>query len=149
MTPHKQLFRHDPDNEIYGDCHRTAIACILDLRPEDVPHVFSGDKLASSSMAEMDAFLSDRFELRQAIFPYPGTLQMSDILESMEMLNEGLHFILGGTSRNGTGHSVVCSGGVIAHDPSLDDSGIVGPMSDGLWWVTVLTKDTRKARTDV
>jgi hypothetical protein len=38
MTPHKQRFRHDPANGIYGDCWRTAIACLLDIQPEEIPH---------------------------------------------------------------------------------------------------------------
>ena len=33
MTPHKQLYRHDPANGIYGDCGRAVIACLLDRPP--------------------------------------------------------------------------------------------------------------------
>lgn len=33
MKYNKQLFRHHPEQGIFGDCHRTAIACMLDLEP--------------------------------------------------------------------------------------------------------------------
>ncbi len=29
MRPQKQLFKHDPANGVYGDCHRAAIATIF------------------------------------------------------------------------------------------------------------------------
>ena len=38
MIRRRQLFRHEPHNVIYGDCHRTAIACLLDMEPWQVPH---------------------------------------------------------------------------------------------------------------
>jgi hypothetical protein len=37
MKFNKQLVEYDPVNKIFGDCMRTAIRCILNLRPEDVP----------------------------------------------------------------------------------------------------------------
>jgi hypothetical protein len=35
-------------------------------------------------------------------------------------------------------HTVVCRGGRIEWDPSMDDAGIVGPCDDGFYWVTWL-----------
>ena len=46
MTPHKQLIKHDPENGQWGDCGRTAIACLLDLHPSDVPHFWEGPERA-------------------------------------------------------------------------------------------------------
>ena len=54
MTPHKQLNRHRPEEGVFGDCYRTAIACLLDLRPQDVPHVAD-----TSTMAEQDRRMRD------------------------------------------------------------------------------------------
>ncbi len=42
MKVQKQLFRHKPAEGIYGDCHRTAIACVLDMDAKDVPHFMDG-----------------------------------------------------------------------------------------------------------
>jgi hypothetical protein len=46
----------------------------------------------------------------------------------------GMHWCLMGTSRTGCNHVVICKGGEIVHDPSITQSGIIGPANDGLWW---------------
>ena len=33
-----QHYRHEPHNEIIGDCYRTAISCLLGLQTHEVPH---------------------------------------------------------------------------------------------------------------
>ena len=38
MKFYKQLHKHDPDNGVWGDCHRTAIGCLLDIEPELIPN---------------------------------------------------------------------------------------------------------------
>lgn len=42
MTPYKQLYGHNPDQGIFGDCFRTALGCLLNLPPEKVPHFYDG-----------------------------------------------------------------------------------------------------------
>ncbi len=37
MLQHRQLFLHEPERRSFGDCHRTALACLLNLPPEEVP----------------------------------------------------------------------------------------------------------------
>ena len=51
MTPQNQLHKHDPANGVYGDCGRTAIACLLDLHPS--PHFWNGEK-ADNPTADED-----------------------------------------------------------------------------------------------
>lgn len=38
MQYHKQLNKRDPENGVFGDCYRTAVACILDKHPSEVIH---------------------------------------------------------------------------------------------------------------
>jgi hypothetical protein len=141
MRIQKQLNRHQPDKGIYGDCHRTAIACVLDLDPKDVPHFM--DKLPNGSDApdvwgEIERWLNAR-GLTQINIAFPGAVSLRDVLEAIEVSNAsspGLVYLLGGTSRNNLNHTVVCCGGEIVCDPSLDNSGIIGPMSHGYWCVT-------------
>ncbi|MGW8565701.1 hypothetical protein [Isoptericola sp. NPDC055881] len=38
MIPADQLHNAGPGEEVVGDCWRTAIACVLDIPPADVPH---------------------------------------------------------------------------------------------------------------
>lgn len=136
MQPVKQLFRHNPPHT-YGDCHRAAIACILNMRPQDVPHFMDGkpdNAPAPEAHAHVEFWLNRR-GLTQITVCYAGG-ELRDLLITVGNHNPGVAFILGGQSRIGVNHSVVCCNGEIVCDPSLDESGIVGPCDDGYWWVT-------------
>lgn len=138
MIYQKQKFLHDPDNGVYGDCHRTAIACILDLPRDDVPH------FAEMSWDDADEFhrLVNEWLLNRGLraVRIPYDCELKDVLNMMEIVNPNIHYLLGGMSRNKVPHSVVCQGGGIIWDPSLDASGIVGSIQD-CYWVTFFTPD--------
>jgi len=134
MKPQKQLNRHDPENGVWGDCHRTAIAIMLDMDATDVPHFCDGNRPNNEVNADVAKFL-DFHGFNELSIPIQ-TNHIEDVFASMRALNPGIYFILGGTSRNGVHHSVVCDDNGIVCDPSLDDSGIVGPCSDGMFWLT-------------
>ena len=51
-------------------------------------------------------------------------------MDRMGAWNPGLYYILGGNSRHGVGHFVICANDKIVHDPSLDETGIVGEYTD-------------------
>lgn len=38
MIYQKQLYLHEPDKMQFGDCHRTSLACLLNIPVEDSPH---------------------------------------------------------------------------------------------------------------
>lgn len=138
MRPQKQLNRHQPAAGIYGDCHRTAIAIILDLNAAEVPH-FMDPKHGEPDEAHnlFEAWLNER-GICTINMVFPGDTGLSDLLHSVSELNRRSRpvFILGGESRNGTNHSVVCCDGKIVCDPSQTESGIIGPCTDGYYWVT-------------
>lgn len=140
MKFQKQKFRHDPASGLYGDCHRTAIACILDLDASDVPHFMHPDVSATGDAAHIaaEAWLNER-GLTQINMLFDGKCSVDDILSTVKNVNphaRGTCFILGGQSRNGCNHSVVCCDGEIVCDPSIDNSGIIGPCDDGWYWLT-------------
>jgi hypothetical protein len=135
MKVQKQRFRHNPSAGVYGDCHRTAIACMLDLDAEQVPHFGEGGPEAVEFHARVGDFLKG-MDLRAVNVIFACSL--AEVLEHQKAMNPGVLYLLGGTSRNGTGHTVVGCGGEIVCDPSIDDSGIVGPMDDGFIWITYL-----------
>lgn len=137
MTPSKQLFRHNPAAGTWGDCYRTAVACLLDLAPAEVPHVYDQGASGEEGMAAMKAFLAARGLVPVTII-YDGAADLQQVLTAREHYDPGVSFLLTGQSRNGTDHVVVARGGKIIWDPSLDDSGIVGPCADGHWWVEYL-----------
>jgi len=141
MIERKQLYRHKPEEGQIGDCHRTAIACLLDMEPEAVPHFGlsdfdgSGRITKHTQTAEADAWLAEQ-GFAQVHVIYGGELE--NVLASLGAMNPKAFYLLGGRSRTGVNHTVIGCGGRIAWDPSQTDSGIVGPCSDGYFWITFI-----------
>lgn len=136
MIKQKQLFRHKPEEGIIGDCERTAIACLLDKRPEEVPHfgeAFFDDGEAFNKME--DAYLLTQGYTRIQVI-YQDTLE--NVLEALRFMAKDVYYLLSGRSKTGCNHTVIGCGGEIVWDPSLDDSGIVGPCNDGYYWVAYI-----------
>lgn len=136
MTPQKQLLRHDPDNGVYGDCHRAALASILDIPVAEVPHFAADDPDAVTFNQRVDAYLASRGLCR--ITSEFGGASLGRILRLIQTLNPGVYFLLTGRSATGCNHTVVACDGEIVHDPSPTDAGIVGPCDDGLYWCVFL-----------
>lgn len=134
MRPQKQKFKHDPANGVFGDCHRTAIAMILNLDRDLVPHFMDG-VMPGAATAHVDeaiaAFLAD-YGLEEVSFPLMGDLSLESVLKHIRVWCKA-PVILGGESTTGVNHSVVVHRGEI-HNPN--DAPLIGPCSDGLWWVT-------------
>lgn len=139
MTPQKQLYRHDPAAGVWGDCDRATIACLLDLPAvADVPHFH--DRGVSSEVADAvkRAWLAKRgYGIWRTVVA--GSAPLADVLAMAGHFNPEEYWLLIGQSRNGTGHVVICRGDKIVWDPSLDNSGIVGPDGD-YWYMDVLTR---------
>jgi hypothetical protein len=129
--------RHDPGNGSWGNCHSVCFAMILGLDPEDVPHFFEeGDKGdRETQQKRVKDFLASR-GLVEVNIAYPVE-DWRLILTSFSALSPGAAFILGGMSKSGCGHSVVCLDGEIFHDPT--GTGIESPMDDGYYWVTLFS----------
>lgn len=135
MIFQKQAFRHRPEKGEFGDCHRTAIACILDIPRDEVPNFGEFYGIPGAFHAAERQFLASRgLALVNVVFQAP----LDQVLMTMGATNPDAYYLLGGTSRTGVGHSVVGLGGQIIWDPSIDDAGIVGPMDDGLYWISYL-----------
>lgn len=140
MTPQKQLYLHDPENGSFGDCYRTVIACLLDLKPEAVPHFGVGNSYEREFHDRAQAFLG-RMGLTEITVPYAG--DRDAVIEAVSESNPGLHFILlGKVGHNGADHNVICKDGQVIWDPSLDpvEGGVTHPSSNGWWWVTFIGK---------
>lgn len=137
MTPYKQLFRHNIEENVIGDCWRTAIGCLLDKRPEDVPHFVEehwGDPETAMRLTR-EWLKTQGYGYIEIPYNAPN---LQGILDTINAINPGVYYLLGGNSRNGTGHSVVALNDKIVFDPALDNSGIVGPMDDGFYWIGFL-----------
>lgn len=139
MTPHKQLIRHDPDNGQWGDCWRTAVACLLDMPPADVPHLNGPDYTQGQQSIEMRAWLAER-RLTLFDFAWPGDQPLDMLLASLVHVvgDRPLHFMVSGTSPRDTVHVVIATIGGVVHDPHPDGGGLIGPVEDGNWWIGFL-----------
>lgn len=142
MIRRRQLFRHDPDRGVFGDCHRTAIGCLLDMEPETVPH-FGEKALAAQQRGEaydwkpdIEAFLNAHgYTQADVLF---GGATVEDLFSFMASRNPDVRYLLGGTSPRGRHHTVICRGGAFEWDPHPDDAFLVRPMEHGYWEVTFL-----------
>lgn len=138
MIKQKQAFLHDPANGLFGDCYRTAVACLLNLQRDEVPHVFHDGCKGPVADARMNDWLKIK-GITQFTMALDGAISLDELLNSVLWANnDKVEYLLCGTSRNNTAHVVVCRGNEIIWDPAIDDSGIVGPAEDGFWWISVI-----------
>ena len=148
MTPVKQLFRHDADAGVLGDCMRACIASVLDLSAEDVPHFVQpdGPRTPEPDMREVwhhiDRFLASHgsgYAFFRSALSSPEDL--NGVLNVIGEANPDRHWLLSGQSVLGN-HMVVCKGTQIVHDPALEerDPILVGPMDTDLWEIGLIVK---------
>ena len=132
MREQKQRFLHDPAAGVWGDCERTAIACLLNMDRDSVPHFADNFKTHEEVIHKERTWL---LEHGLAPFACPFRCELSELQDFMALNNPGLYYLLSGTSRTGCNHTVVALDDRIVWDPSLTDAGIVGPCDDGYYWI--------------
>lgn len=151
MTPVKQLYRHDPDQGVQGDCLRAAIASMLDLPAADVPHFAQpdgpGTKIVSgpTGLMHVEHFLEQRGWTLFQIVVEDTDNNVDAVLQLVGDQNWGVHWLLIGRSIAGN-HVVVCKGPKIVHDPAQDkrDPILTGPLKGGYWRVCVIAKHDKE-----
>ena len=136
MIPYKGSGLHDPENGVYGDCFRTAVACLLETPPSEVPHFATVGQEDGEMVRETRAWL--RKEKALDVFEVALLGDLSDVLGCMEVFNQDVYYILSGRSSLGVNHCVIAKGGTIVHDTSPDETGIVGRLDNDAYQVTVL-----------
>jgi hypothetical protein len=146
MLEQKQLFLHRPEEGIVGDCFRTCLACVLDLPVSGVPHFYQElfnfddpeEPVAEQVHARTNAWLAAKYGLRFVEIAY--SLDIEPLREYISWAFKNLHVIIGCNSKNG-GHSVVMRNKDYMWDPAIDNSGCVGPMDDGYYWIGFIVKE--------
>lgn len=135
----KQLYNHEPEKGVYGDCSRTLIANMLGIPRDDVPHFLHDDCDNKEYRKRLDEYLAKQ-DLYTYTIAYPGELSKEEVMNTQMHLNPGAVYILIGTSATGCNHNVMCKDNFILHDPSQTNSGIVGPCEDGYFYVELLVR---------
>lgn len=150
MKQHIQTTRHDADADEYGDCHRTALACLLDLNdPREAPHFIGTHEALKKRGEEFDwqgaqeQWLNGLgYTTADVVFGDGGEDRdltgLHGLLGFMQARNPHVLYLLSGVSPRGTNHVVVCHGGGFYHDPHPDGGFLVGPMDHGYYEVTLL-----------
>jgi len=144
MRAQHQRFFHKPEEDIWGDCHRTAIAMLLDMERDAIPHF--GFRCNDSE--EFDRNVTDWLNTQgftQITVAYLAGNEdsLTDILHSINVQNgPGLVFLLGGRSPRGEyNHTVIAGDGRILLDPHPDNTGLAGPSVQSLmYFVTFIVK---------
>ena len=141
MQYHKQLFLHKPLEGLIGDCWRTCIACLFDMHPAEVPHFqapYWGEPDAANVIRDINEWVKDK-GLRYAEFGYNFETVEEALAFSASRFG-GTRVLFSGTSKNGTNHIVVARHGEIEWDSAIDNSGIVGPSDNGLFYFSFFVK---------
>lgn len=137
MIFRKQLCAHNPP-ESYGDCYRTAIGCLIDMEPQDVPHFMAmhadeGEFVTETQKVHIREWLAERGYTHIELgfhAPQSDPQSMRDYVADMN--GEDVVYTLSGCSVIGS-HVVICRGRKILWDPSPFDSGIVSGYKDHFW----------------
>jgi hypothetical protein len=140
MIPQKQLFRHEPHNNIIGDCHRAALASLLNLQILEVPHFaqLELERPGYDFWGGVRQFLTER-GLAAVDHYWDGALfALDDLLNWQEAINPNVYYLLGGLSPRGFPHTVIGLGGEIVLDPHPDNTGVNSPLENGYWHTTYM-----------
>ena len=149
MIHQKQLYLHEPDKMQFGDCHRTSLACLLNIPVEDSPHFIGeyerrqalrlqGEEVEPYIWQDEQAEWLASLGYATADVAFDGSVPVEDLFAFMRDRNPEIYYMLGGTSPRGTNHSVVCYGGKWEWDPHPEGGFLVGPLDNGVWEITFL-----------
>jgi len=129
------MVRHEPEEGRYGDCWRTCIACLLDLRPDQVPHFLEDGDMDAGLKRGLD-WLRDR---GLALCSIPVADSLEKLLGMMGEHNPDTEYMLIGTGkRSGVPHVVIGRGGRLVHDPEASRQFLSGPVEGGYYWLELL-----------
>lgn len=138
--PLKQKFLHDPENGSWGDCWRTAVAFVLGLHRDEVPHFLDQGVDMSEATKHYQTFLHD---LGFGTFDVPIiAYSVSQLEDFLEIRAPSSFVVVTGKAARGYDHCVVYQGNKMVFDPHPSDSGLIGPsLVDGeeYFWCEVIT----------
>ncbi len=138
MRFHTQEYRHDPKNGEYGDCQRAVIASLLDLELSEVPNFNEGGPDSFDFFERLDSFLASKGLGRLSV-AFNGDSIVHATRHMAAHYSENQPYMLSGKSPRGANHVVIFKGIELLWDTHPDGGGLIGPCTDGYYWVEVLT----------
>lgn len=130
MTPYKQIVMHNPDAGVYGDCYRTAIGCLLDLHPSQLPN-FVGDAL-SAGLGQKEAEVAAKAWLKERGYALLSFAFLASHKEHGRTMFGDTPYLLTGQSPNyDCAHTTVGRWDFeVLWDPASSGKGLAGPYKD-------------------
>jgi hypothetical protein len=126
MRFHKQLISGDNG---YGDCARTAVACLIDAETVgEVPHFFSNDEPGEIGWQLARDWLA--LHGYGLFFIGLAPVSVAEVLATVGAANPDQYYMLMGSVAGGGTHVVICHGTKMVHNPSWGGNGIVGPLPE-------------------
>lgn len=147
LTRQLQAFRPAPKDGVQGDCYRTAVACVLGVDRDSVPH--SHDDLnGGEAMAFIDAWLKPQGLLRIAMPVLADTLD--EVARNIYPHGGGLPVIVTGRGPRDVNHCVVVYGPDDIWCPTLGSvpsevALLGGALPDRYFWAEWIVADPRRA----
>ena len=137
LSRQKQAHFHAPHRGIQGDCYRTAVACVLGVQRDTVPHSHD-EQTGEESAAFMDAWLKQH-GLHRIWMPVGGD-DFKTVANNLYPRGSGLSCIITGEGPRSVNHVIVVHGVDDFWCPTLGqvsaDVALVGPaLPDGYFWV--------------
>lgn len=143
MTPVDQTHLYEPDDPAkYGTCLTAAVASVLDLDHDTVPHFAHPDRFTDKThfaLHEVDAVFQGLAPMNwiDALPVWARMMGWKAVWETVpEEVPDG-YCVGSGDGPRGARHAVVCEmdGGVptVVHDPHPSRDGLVGE-PDGFWY---------------
>ncbi|QGH75903.1 hypothetical protein SEA_AXYM_36 [Gordonia phage Axym] len=120
MRQETQRYMHDNKEGVLGDCWRTALACVLDLPRDDVPHVIGDDDWWEQSctfVTNHTGMLLLNLEPQFPVYQSPESSPYQHVIAT------------GPSPRGDFAHCVVVSAidGALVWDPHPSRAGLAGP----------------------
>jgi hypothetical protein len=146
MKPQLQkYYPHDPENDVWGDCYRTALAILLDMDRDEIPHFGYQCPDGNEFSDRIDDWLITQglTKIEVGYVAHSGVFDLDDVLEHVMMMNgEDLVYLLSGRSPRGMfNHVVVAGNGRVLFDPHPSGEGIAGPcMDSNAFYLTFIVK---------
>lgn len=146
MRFQKQTIAHDPFSGTVGNCYQAALASLLGMNIDDVPHFYEDAKsdkpehdFETAVEEWIDNWLHDRGLMRIELMMSGGTVSEA-LAILLVMVPVTYPILLSGLAPNGMPHVVIAQGGSIVWDPAIGDGGLKGPFKDGAWFVEIIVR---------
>jgi len=125
------------------DCYRTAIACLLNLAPEDVPHFYEDAPEGEDRWGFAEAANQALFDwlTERGLVMVTVPLQASSFEEFLEgagkITNKALYYMASGRTAQKRNHVVICWGNEVVWNTGRGE--IVEPLAEGVYLLEILT----------